>query len=302
MRINNQLEHLADMAVFANVVNCGSFSAAARRMGVSPSSVSRQVGRLESVLQIRLLERTTRKLRLTDAGTVAYSRCQDMLASAREVFALSDTHTAMPRGTVRVSMPKAVGFQLIHPHMSDFLQKYPDVNVQMMVTDRNVDLFEEAIDLAIRVTDSPPIGLTGRTLMQIKHLICASPLYLDKYGIPSHPRDLAHHQCLYLSDDERHCQWRFARSGEVHNVKVSGRYAANHSEIRLQGALSHLGVASLPEFTARRAIQNGELQLLLPDWEHQSHQGGTVWLLYPSNRFLPSKLRVLIDYLVQKLH
>lgn len=302
MIINKQLDHLADMAAFASVVSSGGFSAAARRMGVSPSAVSRQVGRLEAVLKVRLLERTTRKLRLTVAGNVAYARCQDMVAAAREVLALSDTHTVTPRGQVRVSMAKAVGRHLIHPLMTEFLQKYPEVDVQMVVTDRSVDLFEEEIDLAIRVTDSPPVGLTGRTLMQIKHLVCASPNYLEKFGTPSHPRELTQHRCLYVSEDERNRQWRFIRAGEEHSVKVNGRYVTNHSEMRLEGALNHLGVASLPEFVARRALQNGELTTLLPEWEHKTHHGGTAWLLYPSNRFLPSKLRVYIDFLVQNLN
>ncbi|PLX73237.1 MAG: transcriptional regulator [Azoarcus sp.] len=301
MRINHPPECLPDMAAFACVVDCGSFSAAARRMGLTPSAVSRQVARLEAVLQVRLLERTTRKLRLTDAGTAAYARCQDMVSAAREVLALSDTHTAEPRGLVRVSMAKAVGRLVIHPLMPEFLRRYPEVDVQMVVTDRSVDLFQEAIDLAIRVTDTPPPGLAGRPLMHIRHLICASPQYLADAGTPTHPHDLTQHRCLYLGEDERDRHWRFDRAGEHASVKVSGRYIANHSEIRLEGALQHLGIASLPEFTAREALKRGELIEVLPDWEHKTEYAGTVWLLYPSNRFLPAKLRVWIDFLVEKL-
>ena len=289
------------MAAFACVVDCGSFSAAARRMGLTPSAVSRQVARLEAVLQVRLLERTTRKLRLTDAGTAAYARCQDMVSAAREVLALSDTHTAEPRGMVRVSMAKAVGRLVIHPLMPEFLRRYPEVDVQMVVTDRTVDLFEEAIDLAIRVTDAPPPGLAGRPLMHIRHIVCASPQYLEEAGTPTHPLDLARHSCLYLGEDERDCNWHFHRAGENACVKVSGRYVANHSEIRLEGAIQHLGIASLPEFTARAALSSGALIEVLPDWEHKTAYAGTVWLLYPSNRFLPAKLRVWIDFLVEKL-
>ncbi len=301
MRINHPPECLPDMAAFACVVDCGSFSAAARRMGLTPSAVSRQVARLEAVLQVRLLERTTRKLRLTDAGTAAYARCQDMVSAAREVLALSDTHTAEPRGLVRVSMAKALGRLVIHPLMPEFLRRYPEVDVQMVVTDRTVDLFEEAIDLAIRVTDAPPPGLAGRPLMHIRHIVCASPQYLADAGTPSHPHDLAQHRCLYLGEDERDRHWRFDRAGDSARVKVSGRYVANHSEIRLEGALQHLGIASLPEFTARAALQRGTLIEVLPGWEHRTEYAGTAWLLYPSNRFLPAKLRVWIDYLVEKL-
>lgn len=161
MRINQPLDSLPDMAVFARVVDAGSFSAAARQLGITPSAVSRQVARLEGALRVRLLERTTRKLRLTDAGTAVYSRCQDMVSAAREVWALSDTHSAAPSGMVRMSMAKAVGRQLVHPLVLPFLQKYPEVDVQLHITDRTVDLFEEPIDLALRVTDTPPRAWPG---------------------------------------------------------------------------------------------------------------------------------------------
>jgi DNA-binding transcriptional LysR family regulator len=301
MSINNPLDSLPDMAVFARVVDAGSFSGAARQLGITPSAVSRQVARLEAVLRVRLLERTTRKLRLTEAGAAAYTRCQAMVAAAREVLALSDTHTASPRGLVRVSMPKAWGRQLVHPLMPGFLRQYPEVDVQLVITDRAVDLFEESIDLAIRITDAPPPGLAGRPLMSVRHLVCASPQYVAERGTPAHPRDLAQHSCLYLGEDERDRHWRFKRGGEQTTVKVSGRYAANHSEVRLDGALQSLGIASLPEFTARAALAAGELVAVLGDWEHGTDYAGTAWLLYPPNRFLPAKLRVWIDYLVAGL-
>ena len=301
MSINNPLDCLPDMAVFARVVDAGSFSAAARQLGVTPSAVSRQVARLEDVLRVRLLERTTRKLRLTEAGTAAYSRCQAMVAAAREVLALSDTNTATPRGLVRVSMPKAFGRQVVHPLMPAFLRQYPEVDVQLVITDRTVDLFEESIDLAIRITDAPPPGLAGRPLMRIPHLVCASPAYLAEHGQPVHPRDLAQHSCLYLGEDERDRHWRFKKGGDELAVRVSGRYVANHSEVRLEGALQSLGIASLPEFTARASLASGALVRVLDDWDHLTHYAGMAWLLYPPNRFLAAKLRVWIDHLVAGL-
>lgn len=301
MSINQPLSSLPDMAVFARVVEAGSFSGAARQLGLTPSAVSRQVARLEAVLRVRLLERTTRQLRLTEAGTAAYARCQVVWSAAREVMALSDTHTTQARGLVRVSVSKAVGRQVIHPLMPSFLQAYPEVDVQLVVTDRTVDLFEEGIDLAIRVTESPPPGLAGRPLMQVNHLVCASPRYLADRGTPQHPRDLAAHSCLYLGEDERDRHWRFRREGTEASVRVTGRYVANHSEMRLEGALNDLGLASLPEFTARTHLASGHLVAVLHDWELLSHYGGTAWLLYPSNRFLPAKLRVWIDHVVAEL-
>lgn len=299
MNINQSLSSMADMAVFACVVDAGGFSAAARQLGITPSAVSRQVARLESSLRVRLLERTTRKFRLTDAGAAAYSRCQAMVASAREVWALSDTHSAAPAGLVRMSMAKAVGRQLVHPLALSFLQKYPQVDLQLVITDRTVDLFEESIDLVLRVTDTPPPGLAGRPLATLCHRLCASPRYLAEHGYPQHPRELGAHACIYLGEDERDRHWRFERPGEEATVAVRGRYVANHSEVRLEAALNHLGIASLPGFTARAALESGELVPVLEDWQHKTSYGGTAWLLYPPNRFLPAKLRVWIDHLVE---
>lgn len=298
MSINQPLDSLADMAVFARVAEVGSFSEAARQLGLTPSAVSRQIARLEGVLRVQLLMRTTRKLSLTEAGSAAFSRCQSLVAAAREVLALSDTHTATPRGLVRVSMPKALGRLVMHPLMPAFLHQYPEVDVQLIITDRTVDLFEEAIDLAIRITDTPPPGLAGRPLMHVRHLVCASPAYLTEHGTPTHPRDLAQHSCIYLGENEMDRHWRFSRNSEEVSVKVSGRYAANHSEVRLEGALQSLGIASLPESTARASLASGDLVPVLADWEHLTHYAGTVWLLYPPNRFLPAKLRVWIDHVV----
>jgi DNA-binding transcriptional LysR family regulator len=238
---------------------------------------------------------------LTDAGSAALPRCQALAAAAREVMALSDTQSATPRGLVRISMPKAFGWQVVHPLMPAFLARYPEVDVQLIITDRTVDMFEEAIDLAIRITDAPPPGLAGRPLMPIRHLVCASPPYLATHGAPAHPRDLAQHSCLYLGEDERDRHWRFQKAGEVTTVRVSGRYVANHSEVRLAGALGHLGIASLPEFTARQALANGQLVSVLDAWSHLTDYAGTAWLLYPPNRYLPAKLRVWIDFVVAGL-
>lgn len=289
------------MVVFARVVDAGSFSGAARQLGLTPSAVSRQVARLEGVLRVRLLERTTRKLRLTEAGSAAFTRCQALVAAAREVMALSDSQSATPRGLVRVSMPKAFGRQVVHPLMPAFLARYPEVDVQLIITDRTVDLFEESVDLAIRITDAPPPGLAGRPLTTIRHLVCASSQYLAAHGTPAHPRDLAQHSCLYLGEDERDRHWRFQRGAEEATVRVSGRYVANHSEVRLDGARQHLGIASLPEFTAREALAKADLVTVLDDWEHKTDYAGTAWLLYPPNRFLAAKLRVWIDFLVAAL-
>lgn len=329
MSTNEALPHLADMAVFARVVEAGSFSGAARGLGTTPSAVSRQVARLEALLQVRLLERTTRKLRLTEAGHAAYGRCQALEAAARDVLQLADQHIHAPQGLVRMSAPKAYGRQRIHPLVPAFLAAYPQVDVQLLITDRVVDLFAEDVDLAIRITDTPPPGLAGRPLHVVEHIVCASPDYLARRGTPQHPSELAGHDCIYLGEDPSDRRWRFTRTlprktsahakgraggsgqgsdqgrnegnSEQATVPVRGRYVANHSEVRCEAALAGLGIASLPGFTAQSALASGALVRVLTDWRHDTAYSGTAWLLYPPNRFLPHRLRVWIDYLASAL-
>ncbi|MDA8455040.1 LysR family transcriptional regulator [Acidovorax sp. GBBC 3334] len=305
MRTNEALDSLPDMAVFARVVAAGSFSAAARGLGLTPSAVSRQVARLESVLRVRLLERTTRQLRLTEAGRAAYARCEQLESAAREVLSLAgDAAAGTPRGLVRMSVAKAYGRQRIHALVPSFLAAHPQVDLQLVVTDRTVDLFAEDIDLALRITDTPPPGLAGRPLEAVEHLVCASPAYLAQRGTPEHPRDLAQHDCIPLGEDERDRHWRFVQAGAASGaaeaattVAVRGRYVANHSEMRREAALAHLGIASLPGFTARAALEAGTLVRVLPGWRHTTDYSGTAWLLYPPNRFLPARVRAWIDHL-----
>ena len=314
------LAHLTDMAVFARVVEAGSFSGAARALGTTPSAVSRQVARLEGLLRVRLLERTTRKLRLTEAGHVAYTRCQALDSAAREVLQLAEQHTHTPQGLVRMSVPKAYGRQRIHPLVAPFLAAHPQVDVQLVVTDRVVDLFAEAVDLAIHITDTPPPGLAGRPLEAVEHIVCASPAYLARRGTPQHPSELAAHDCIYLGEDPSDRRWRFTQrvlatkgkskdpagqgllqDGEQATVAVHGRYVVNHSEMRREAAMADLGIASLPGFAAQAALASGALVRVLTAWRHDTAYSGTAWLLYPPNRFLPHRLRGWIDYLASAL-
>ena len=301
MRTNDALHHLPDMAVFARVVEAGSFNGAARALGLTPSAVSRQVARLEAALRLRLLERTTRRLRLTEAGHAALARCQQLEATARELLQLADQHGSTPTGAVRMSAPKAYGRQRIHPLVPAFLAAHPQVDVQLLTTDRSVDLLAEDLDLAVRITDTPPPGLAGRPLEVVEHRVCASPAYLARRGVPTEPQQLAAHDCIRLGESEMDRRWRFARAGEQASVAVRGRYACNHSENRRDAALAGLGIASLPAFTAAPQLASGALVALLTDWRHDTPYSGTAWLLYPSNRYLPARLRVWIDHLARHL-
>lgn len=303
MRTNQLMGLLPYMAVFVKVVELGSFSAAAEQLGSSASSVSRQIASLEAALGVRLLERTTRRLRLTEAGSAAWARCDEMLRSARSVVTLSEQAGDTPQGCVRLSVPRAIGNQLIAPAVPEFLRRFPQVDLQLMMTDRPLDLIAGEIDLAIRITDQPPPGLAGRPLRHISHVLCASPGYLHQRGTPQHPRDLPQHDCIWLAERPGDNSWRL-RHGETQEeqaVTVRGRYATNHSRARLEGVIAGLGIGCIQRFTAAQALAEGQVVAVLPEWEYMTSYYGTAWLLWQPNHFLPPKCRALIDFLLEKL-
>ena len=223
MSINLPLPLLGEMAIFVKVVETGSFSEAARQLGSSPSAVSRSISRLEKALATRLLQRTTRKLRLSDGGEEVFTRCQEMVSAAKSVMEISGQFTQEAEGLVRVSVPKAVGRFVIHPHMPEFLRRYPKVDVELLLEDRQVDLIDDNVDLAIRITDRPPAGLVGRQLLTIDHMLCATPQYLAEHGTPTHPHDLLNHSCIYLGETPSDARWKFKKGTKAVTVGVRGR-------------------------------------------------------------------------------
>ena len=301
MRTSSPHPLFEEMAVFVRVVETGSFSAVARQLGATPSSVSRSVARLEQALGTQLLQRTTRKLGLTQSGSDILQNCTDLVDAARAVMELGGNHAHAPQGLVRVCVPKAIGQSVVHPHMPAFLQANPLVNVQLILDDRALDLVAHNIDLAIRVTDTPPVGLIGRRLMGIEHMLCATPEYITRCGAPLQPKDLAAHSCIGLGENPGDARWKFVKDGTAVTVEVRGRYTANNTGVRLDAVLNHLGIGSLPEFTARAALQSGRIVQLLPQWRFVTHYTGTLWLLYTPTRYVPTKLRVLIDHLAARL-
>lgn len=302
---------LPDMATFARVVEAGNFSEAARQLGTTPSTISRQIKRLEEALGTRLLERSTRSLRLTDSGALVHRYCRDMLDAASGAADIAGNLVSAPQGRVRLSAPISYARSVIHPLLPAFLRQWPQIDVQLMFVDRELDPLRDDVDLVIRLTRTPPLGLAARQLGVARWLLCASPAYLAAHGTPSMPQDLARHECLFLGETVDDNRWVFrrnqetrqeTRSAEPQSVEVRGRYIANDVSARLDAALHGIGIAILPDFALADALRDGELVQVLGDWEFEARAYmGPVWLLYPPNRFLPSKVRVLIDYLASHL-
>jgi len=301
MSTNQSISLLQEMAIFVKVVETGSFSETARQLGNTPSAISRAISRLERALGTRLLQRTTRKLRLSESGTQVYAYCLEMVNAAQAVIDNSGKFNSEPHGTVRISVPKAVGHYLLHPHIPEFLERYPKVDVQMLLEDKLIDFIDDEIDLAIRITNEPSLGLKGRKLIEIDHVIVATAEYLEKNGVPQQPQDLKEHQCIYLGEQASDSKWKFQKENKTTSVSVKGRYSANHTGIRLDAALKHMGIASLPYFVARHALETQALIQVLPDWYFKTYYSGDAWLLYPPTRYLAPKIEVFIHFLAEKL-
>ncbi len=298
---NDFLSVLHELVAFVRVAESGSFSAAAAQLGQTPSAVSRQVSRLEQALGVQLLRRSTRHLSLTEAGVEAFARGHEMVAAAQATLQVAQDHMREPKGQVRISAPKAYARHVLHPCLLRFLEQHPAVDVQLIVSDHHVDPLRDNVDLVVRLTNDPPPGLVVRTLKHVEQWLVASPAYLAGRGPVQHPRDLMAHSCLYLGEQARDNRWRFTRGDEAVEVIASGRYTANHSEIRLDAARAGLGVGCLPDFMARGALDAGEVRRVLPDWRFDAHYQGDACLMFAPSRHTVPKVRVLIDHLVAAL-
>lgn len=301
MGSNDFLDVMQELVAFVRVAEAGSFSAAARAQGVTPSAISRQVARLEKALGLALLQRTTRQLRLTDAGQAVLEHGRTMVAAARATLDVAEGHVGAPRGRVRISAPKAFARQVLHRPVLDFLQRYPEVDVHFLVQDRPVDALREVVDLVVRLTDDPPPGMVARALMPVQQWVVASPAYLATHAPVLAPDDLMGRSCIALGEQERDNRWRFVRGEEVVEVAVNGRYSVNHSEMRLAAVEAGLGVGCMPDFAAREALAAGRVVRLLADWTFDTHYQGTAYLLFAASRHTPPKLRALIDHLLAAL-
>jgi DNA-binding transcriptional LysR family regulator len=294
------MENLAGMAVFARVVEAKSFTEAARRLGLSKSVVSKQVARLERGLGARLLNRTTRRLSLTEAGAAFYEHCARMLAEAEAAEQAVSRLRAVPRGVLRVSSPAAFGHLHIAPAVPEFLERFPEVEVELVMNDRMVDLAEEGYDVAIRMVEQPGPNLVARALAPVRWAVCATRRYLQAHGAPAAPSDLARHACLYYSYLGSGNEWRFAGPQGVETVQVSGNFRVNNSEAVREAALGHLGVALLPTFTVGPDLQAGRLQPLLQGYTPLGVFGGQIYAVYLSNRYLSPKVRAFVDFCVER--
>lgn len=291
---------LMEMGVFAKVVDLGSFGKAAQQLGLTRSAVSKHINRLESGLGVKLLHRTTRAMSLTDAGRAVYEQCERLISAAEEAEAAASRLAIAPRGVLKISTTVAYGHAVIIPILSKFLQRYPDVVVELDLLDRNVDLAEEGYDLVIRLTDHPPEGLAARRLGTIRHVLCASPAYLQRSGQPQVPGDLIRHNCIRHGQPGPSNEWRFMGPQGVEEVTITGN-AIVSSSIASRALLDDgVGCGMLPDYMVDEAIAVGRLTRLMADYQPLGPYGN-VFALYLPTRQGNHKVRAFIDWMIETL-
>jgi DNA-binding transcriptional LysR family regulator len=292
------MEDLAYMVTFARVVKCGSFAAAARRLKVSTSVTSKHVAKLERSLGVRLLNRSTRKLSLTEAGAAYYEHCarivEEVEASKRAVAQLQ----AMPRGLLRVTAPITFANSRLGAVLPDFFRRYPEVQIELNASNRVVDLAEEGYDVAIRIVRNLPPNVIARELRPVRWHLCATPKYLEREGTPVHPSALTRHNCLVFPTLSQNAIWHFSRERERVEVPVHGNLMANTVETLHDLVLADMGITLLPGYIAGIDIREKRLVPLLADWEIEG--GAHLYVVYLPTRHMAPKLRVFIDFLVDR--
>ena len=279
---------------FVSVAEQGGFTAAARKLGVSVAQVSRQVAQLEDRLQAKLLLRTTRQVRLTELGDIYYRHCRQLLDNLYEAELAVGRHQAEPQGTLRITAPVSYGESRIAPLVNDFMLRYPQLEVTLTLTNQLLDLVHDGFDLAIRLGHLKDSTLIARKLAERIPYVCASPAYAARNGVPLSLPELAQHSCLVGNSDE----WHFTLQGQPHTLRVQGQLHCNSGHALLDAALKGIGIIQLPDYYVYPHLANGDLLELFPECRATAEG---IWSLYPQNRHLSPKVRLLVDYLAEQL-
>jgi len=283
---------LTDMEIFARVVTAGTMSAAGRELSLSPAVISKRIRRLEERLGARLLQRTTRQIALTEDGQGYYERVVGILASIEEAEAFVARRNAEPRGRLKLAAPTSFGRLHIAPHLGRFSERFPEVTLNLMLSDHFVDIVGDGFDLAIRIAVLENSTLIARRLAPNHRVICASPAYLERCGTPESLAALADHSCLFATHQD---VWQLEGPDGPTSMRATGPLQTNSSEVVREAVIAGLGIALRSTWDVGPALQNGELRIVLPQYRESSRLA--VYAVYPSRHFLPARVRVFIDFL-----
>ena len=292
------MDRIECMRAFVATVGANGFAAAARALDVPRSKISKQIHALEEAIGVQLLQRTTRSLHLTEAGAEYYDACRDVIASLDEAEQRARTGMGEIRGVLRVNAPMSFGLSRLGPLIPRFNELHPNVELQVVLSDQQVDPVKGGFDVTIRIASLPDSSMIARSLAPAPRIMVASPDYLAREGTPQTPKDLAHHKCLSYGYLQSGVSLQLCNGKETQRVTVSGPLHANNGDILAQAAVAGMGIALLPNFIIERAVADGRLVPVLCDWEAPAI---TVNAVYPSSRRVPMKTRAFIDFLVAEL-
>jgi LysR family transcriptional activator of dmlA len=294
--VNNDLA--SHLEFFVLLARHGSLSAAARALDLTPPAATKRLAQLEERLGVRLVNRTTRTSSLTPEGETYLHYATRILADLHEMEEAVSSTRAVPRGLLRVNASLGFGRTTIAPLVSTFAQRYPQVEVQLDVTDRPVDLVADGIDLAIRFGELPDQRLIARRIMSNRRLLCASPRYLERHGMPASLADLANHRCIvHRQNDEAHGVWRLEHEGRAVSVKVQGALSSNDGDIVLGWALDGHGILVRSEWDLAKYVDSGRLRIVLPGYAQPE---ADLFVVYPSKRRQSARARAFVDFLVEQ--
>lgn len=288
------MDRLQAMRIFISVIDSGSLSAAANRMGFSLPTVSRLLGGLERELGVRLVARNTHGLSLTDGGRLYYQRCSRILDDLGEADAAVQSHSKVPTGELRVTAPVTFGRHHVAPYLAEFLEHHSRVSFYLLLTDHCEQLSEQRLDLAVRVAALHDPNLTAARLGYVQRTVVGAPDYFKKHPAPTHPRELSEHNCLHFTHYLRADEWTFQEGGQPISVRVRGRMRANNQEALVDAVLAGAGLAVLPMWLVRQAVEDGRLKRVLAEFERPRTP---VHAVLPNRGPAPSKVRTFIEFL-----
>ncbi len=297
------MSSFSNLELFVKTIEVGNFSALGRQLHMAPSSISRQINTLEEELGVRLLQRTTRSISLTEAGQIYFERVSKILGDLEEAQLAITQLQANPRGVLRLNIAIPFGERNIVPLIPEFLALYPDMKIDLVLEDRAIDLVEERVDLAIRIGRLGDSSIVARKLAENQFVVCASQQYFERHGLPDTPDDLTHHNCMVNKNIHNSDTWQFSDDKSTQSISVTGNFLANTGGALYRAMLSGLGVAVLPTWFVGEDIKQGKLKVALENYEVNlpAMTDSAIYALYPAGQYLPPKVRVFIDYLIENL-
>lgn len=291
------MDTIIGMRTFATVVKTGSFTAAADRLGMSKALASKYLSQLEQRLGVRLLNRTTRHLSLTEAGEIYYERCQPLLDAFDELeAAIQDRHES-PRGCLTITAPQTFGELYLVPAVAAFWERYPQLAIDLSLSDRFVNLLEDGFDLGVRIGELADSSLVARRLASIRIVTCAAPRYLERHGVPRHPHELPAHACVIDTNVDVSARWPYRIEGERQQIGVQGPFRVNSARAVREMVIAGVGVGRCPAYAIADAVRDGRLRVVLQDYEMMEYG---LYVVYPHRNYLAAKVRAFIEFLMAR--